>query len=56
MIYKHFASKQALFAAVLERGSSWIKQRFAEILSHDLDPDRAAERSVTTRWGPGPPC
>jgi AcrR family transcriptional regulator len=43
MIYKHFASKQALFAAVLERGSAWIKQRFAEILGHDLDSDRAAD-------------
>jgi AcrR family transcriptional regulator len=43
MIYKHFTSKQALFAAVLERGSFCIKQRFAEILGHELDPDRAAE-------------
>ena len=56
MIYKHFASKQALFAAVLERGSVCIKQRFAEILGHDLDPDRAAEAFGTTRSGPGPAC
>ena len=28
---------------MLERGSFCIKQRFAEILGHDLDPDRAAE-------------
>jgi AcrR family transcriptional regulator len=43
MIYKHFASKQALFVAVLERGSLWIKQRFAEILGHEPDPDRSAD-------------
>jgi AcrR family transcriptional regulator len=33
MIYKHFPSKQALFAAVLERGKSCVKQRFDELLA-----------------------
>jgi AcrR family transcriptional regulator len=42
MIYKHFASKQALFCAVLERGKLCIKERWLDLLAEMAeDPDAA---------------
>jgi len=46
--YRHFPSKQALFAAILEDGTS----RLASYLSHQMDKDRTPEGKVR-RWVEG---
>jgi AcrR family transcriptional regulator len=42
MIYKHFASKQALFCAVLERGKMCIKERWLDLLAEIAEDPAAA--------------
>ena len=51
MIYKHFPSKQVLFAAVLDRGKVCIKQRFQEILrDRHADPEAVYEADPLGTW------
>jgi AcrR family transcriptional regulator len=51
MIYKHFPSKQALFAAVLDRGKVCVKQRFGEILrERHADPDAVYAADPLGTW------
>jgi AcrR family transcriptional regulator len=51
MIYKHFPSKQALFAAVLERGKGCVKKRFDELLvEREGDPEAAYAADPLGTW------
>jgi len=51
MIYKHFASKQALFAAVLDRGKVCVKQRFGELLrARHEDPEAVYQADPLGTW------
>jgi AcrR family transcriptional regulator len=51
MIYKHFASKQVLFCAVLERGKLCIKERWLDLLAEIADdPDAAYAADPLGVW------